>query len=291
MKKYFFILLLLSGSLACATVEKALNPGEAPTIAPLPTEAFLAPTPEAVAPEENRDLTSDIYCSSEIQAAVDAYNQAVDYDLAGDTQSAIQAYQTAIELDPEYCDAMDNLALLYRKEGNYQEAQTWYERSIAVAPDNNVSHMGLANNYMDLDEYDNALKEYNELLRINPNDPEGYYGAGRVYFSLEQYQDAIIQFKQAEELYKAQDSEYVVDAQVFIGISYVVLEEYEQGRDYLELTYPQMQNNEYVNYFLGSAYYYGESIRDDALAKQYLLRARELGIELEPELENFVNTP
>lgn len=108
---------------------------------------------------------------------------------------------------------------------------------------------------------------------------------------MEQYQDAIVQFKQAEGLYKAQDSEYVVDAQVFIGISYVVLEEYEQGRDYLELTYPQMQNNEYVNYFLGSAYYYGESIRDDALAKQYLLRARELGIELEPELENFVNTP
>ncbi len=291
MKKYLFIFLLLSGSLACATITGGISPSETPTAISVPTETPAAAPPETAPTEVNSNLTSDIYCSSDISEAVDAYNQGVEFDTAGNIDAAMQAYKTAIELDPQYCDAMDNLALLLRKKGDFEGAVDWYERSIEVAPDNSVAHMGLGNTFFDLERYDEALEQYNELLRINPEDPEGHYGAGRVLFSLEEYTDAIDRLKKAEELYKAQNSPYISDAQLLIGISYVLLEEYEQGRDYLELAYPQMPDNSYLNYFLGYAYYYGDSIRDEALAKQYLLRARELGIELEPTLENFVNTP
>ena len=291
MKKYWFLFLLLTGSLACATITGGSTPNEAPTSISVPTEIPAVATVESAPTEVNRNLTSDIYCSSDIPEAVDAYNQGVEFDTAGNIDSAIESYKAAIELDPEYCDAMDNLALVLRKTGNYEEAAAWYEKSVEVAPDNSVAHMGLANTYFDLERYDEALTQYNELLRINPEDPEGHYGAGRVHFSLEEYTDAIDRLKQAEELYKEQNSPYISDAQLLIGISYVMLEEYEQGRDYLEMAYPQMPDNSYLNYYLGYAYYYGDTIRDEALAKQYLLRARDLGIELEPTLENFVNTP
>jgi len=291
MKKLVFLSLLLVSSLACATLEKALEAGQpTPTPFVLPTvvsQQTSEPAPTDVTRREN----FDVICASEIPEAVEAYNQGVTYETAGDIASAEKAYREAIALDPNYCDAMDNLALVLRQNGNIDEAIALYENSIKIAPDNGVAHLGLANTYMELEEYDKALVEYNALGVIDPNDPEGYYGAGRVYFSKENYKDAITQFSIAEELYKAEGSAYLVDAQVYLGFSYALIDDYETGRDYLEMVYPQMQDNGYVNYFLGYCYYYGTSIRDENLAKQYLLRARDLGIDLGPELEAFVNTP
>lgn len=290
MKKLAFLSLLLVSSLACATIEKALTSGATPTPIVIPT---IAPSQTAVpiATDIIRKEESDIFCPSNVTEAVDAYNKGLTYENAGDTASAEKAYRDAIALDPNYCDAMDNLALLVRKNGNSDEAISLYENSIKVAPDNQVAHLGLANTYMELEEYDKALAEYNAILAINPENPEGYYGAGRVYFSKEDFKSAIPQFKQAEELYKAEGSSYLIDAQVYLGFSYALIDEFETGRDYLEMVYPQMQDNGYVNYFLGYCYYYGTSIRDEKLAKQYLLRARDLGIDLGSDLETFVNTP
>jgi tetratricopeptide (TPR) repeat protein len=290
MKKLFFLSLLLVISLACATIEKALNSGATPTAFIVPTE-IPQQTAVPIATDITRKEETDIHCSSSVTEAVDAYNKAVTYETAGDTSSAEKAYREALALDPNYCDAMDNLALLLRQNGNTEEAIALYENSIKIAPDNEVAHLGLANTYMGLEEYDKALVEYNALLGINPSNPEGYYGAGRVYFSKENYNEAITQFSIAEELYKAEGSAYIVDAQVYLGFSYALIDDYETGRDYLETVYPQMQDNGYVNYFLGYCYYYGTSIRDEKLAKQYLLRARDLGIDLGSELDTFVNTP
>lgn len=290
MKKLFFLSLLLVSSLACATIEKALSSGTTPTPFLVPT-AIPTKTAAPIPTDITRKAESEILCPSSITEALDAYNKAVTYENAGDTASAEKSYREAIALDPNYCDAMDNLALLLRQNGNTDEAIALYENSIKIAPTNEVAHLGLANSYMELEQYDQALAEYNALSTLNPNNPEGYYGAGRVYFSTKEYDQAIKQFKQAEELYKASGSDYLVDAQVYLGFSYALIEEYETGRDYLELVYPQMQDNGYVNYFLGYCYYYGTSIHDETLAKKYLLRARDLGVDLGSELETFVNTP
>jgi tetratricopeptide (TPR) repeat protein len=290
MKKFAFLSLFLLSSMACATIEKALDSAQTPTPFVLPT---VAPeqTAAAVPTQITRREDQDVFCPTDIAEAMAAYNQGVTFENTGDEASAIKSYRQAIELDPNYCDAMDNLAILLRKNGETDEAIRWYQASIAIAPDNEVSHLGLANAYMELEDYDKALAEYNALLDIDLNNPEGYYGAGRVYFAQADYKEAIAQFKKAEDIYIAIDSVYLVDAQTYIGFSYVLLEDYENGRTYLELVYPDMQDNSYVNYYLGQCYYYGKSIRNEPLAKLYLTRARDLGIELEPELEKFVNTP
>ncbi|MBK7450302.1 MAG: tetratricopeptide repeat protein [Anaerolineales bacterium] len=288
MKKFVFLSLLIVNSLACATLERTFGAGETPTAIIFSTPVSLATSTPLAA---TRKETSDVYCSSDVPDAVSAYNQGVTYESAGNVNAAIAAYRQAIELDPTYCDAMDNLALLLRQTDQVQEAIIWYQASIVIAPENEVSHLGLANTYMTLEQYDNALEEYNYLLKLDVNNPEGYYGAGRVYFAEENYKEAVVQFQKAEELYLATGSAYLVDAQTYSGFSYVLMQDYENGRDYLEKVYPQMQDNAYVNYYLGQCYYYGKSIYNEALAKQYLIRARDLGITLEPELEKFVNTP
>lgn len=292
MKKIAFLSLVLLSSLACATISKTFEPTQPPTLEVPSTPVVIAtgaPQDTSAPTPINRKENVDLYCPSDIEDATNAYNQGVNYEAAGDFESAITAYRQAITLDPAYCDAMDNLAYALRQTGDVEEAITWYQASIAVAPDGDVAHLGLANAYLSIDDYDNALTEYNALLKLDANNPEGYYGAGRVYFTQEKYQDALVQFQKAEELYKAEGSDYIVDAQVYIGFCHVMLKDYEAGRDMLEQVYPQMQDNAYVNYFLGQCYYYGTSIRNDELAKKYLTRARDLGVTLEPELESFIN--
>lgn len=291
MKKLAALSVLFFSSLACATIGN-LGGASTPTLTPyvMPTNPP-QPTPLSAPTDITRRENVDIVCPSDVPEAVNAYNRGIETETAGDVEGAIKSYREAIDLDPTYCDAMDNLALLFRQKGDFKEALSLYQDSVQAAPDNFVAHLGLANTYMDLEDYDKALEEYEALVKLDPADPEGYYGSGRVHFAREKYREAITQFKTAEELYKAEGSPYVADAQVFIGFSYTMLEDYVNGRDYLEPVYPQFQDNPYVNYYLGYCYYYGESIRDDALARQYLSRARDLGLELEPELENFVNTP
>jgi tetratricopeptide (TPR) repeat protein len=290
MKKYFFPAALVLGTLACATVTNLTSTQPTPAVA---TSVSIQPTiiPTATVGDIVRREDVELYCPSEIPAAAEAYNKALTFESAGDDASAEQSYREAIDLDPEYCDAMDNLALVLKRAGNYEETISLYQRSISIYPESYTAHLGLANSYARLEQYDNAIAEFETLLKLYPDDAEGYYGIGNVYFNQEKYEEAIIQFKTAEEIYKTQGSDYIVDAQANIGYSYVLLEDYVAGRDYLEMVFPYFEDDGYTNYVLGICYYYGESIRDDTLAKQYLTRARDLGFQLDSELEKFVNTP
>jgi tetratricopeptide (TPR) repeat protein len=290
MKKTFFIAVLVLCTLACATVTNLTNPQPTP-IAATPISIQPTSTPIATSETTIRREDVEIYCPSNVTAATNAFNKAAAFESAGDDVSAEKAYREAIDLDPQFCDALDNLALLLKRAGNFKDTVDLYQRSIAIHPDGYVAHLGLANTYNQLEQYENAIAEYETLTKLYPDDPEGYYGLGNVYFNQEKYEEALGQFKIAEEIYKKRDSGYIVDAQVYIGYTYVMLEDYESGRDYIELAYPDFEKNGYTNYMLGICYYYGKSIQNDPLAKLYLTRARDLGFQLDSELEKFVNTP
>ena len=290
MKKIFFNAVLVLSTLACATVTNLTNPQSTP-IAATPISIQPSSTPIATSETVIRREDVDIYCPSNVPAATDAFNKATTFESAGDDASAEQAYREAIDLDPQFCDALDNLALLLKRAGNYKDTVDLYQRSIAIYPDGYTAHLGLANTYNQLEQYDNAIAEYETLTELYPDDPEGYYGLGNVYFNQGKYEEALGQFKIAEEIYKKRDSDYIVDAQVYIGYTYVMLEDYESGRDYIEMVYPDFEKSGYTNYMLGLCYYYGKSIQNDPLAKLYFTRARDLGTQLDSELENFVNTP
>lgn len=289
MKKVLIFAVLVLSTLACATLTGGTPTQSVPT--PVPSAIQPDVQPSATIPAIDRKEDVGLYCPSAVPAAVDAYNRALDFENAGDVDSAVNSYREAIELDPEYCDAMDNLALLLKQKGNYEEAVTLYQQSIAIYPDGYVAHLGLANAYSQMEQYDKAITEYETMLKLFPDDPEGYYGLGIVYFNIGDYQNSLAQFTRAEEIYKALGSSYLPDAQVYIGYNYTMLEDYEKGRDYLELAYPFFQDSSYTNYMLGYCYFYGESIRNEPLAKQYLTLARDLGMDLEPELDTFVDQP
>jgi tetratricopeptide (TPR) repeat protein len=282
MKKYLLPLFLLLHMLACSFLTRAL---ETPTPTPVVIIPMATPTDAISRIEE------EIYCSSDITEATEAYNKGLTYETAGDYQQAIEYYQQAVELDPGFCDAMDNLGLNLKYLGRTEESIDWYLRSIEVLPTNDVAYLGLGNAYRQLENYSEAEPAYKKLIEIAPENPEGYFGLGLTYFALSQYQDSLNVLKEAERLYKKYDSPFITDAQLFIGYNYFSLDDMENAILYFELAYPAYMEDATLNYYLGFSYYTDSPVQDPVKAKEYLIKARELGYNLEPELEEFISQP
>ena len=72
------------------------------------------------------------------------FNRGLNLQMIGNLEEAKVLYEQAIEVDPWFCDAMDNLGLILRQEGDLAGAVDWYLRSIEIAPHNCVARQNLA---------------------------------------------------------------------------------------------------------------------------------------------------
>ena len=112
------------------------------------------------------------------ETAKEHYRKGLAHQENREYDAAIREYLKAIEGDPEFTDAMDNLGLVYRMAGKLDEAERWYDRSLSIRP-NNVTALGnLAVLYRFKGMSEKAVKLYKTAVEIAPQDPEPYYGLG-----------------------------------------------------------------------------------------------------------------
>lgn len=241
---------------------------------PAPTSVPAVPTDVTIRVGE-----VGILCSTEDEQARRAYNDGQQLAEQGKLEDAKRLYLQAVELDPGFCDAMDNLGRLLRSQGKVDEAISWYKRSIEVLPNNNVAHQNLAVAYTIQGKMSDAATEYQILVHIDPDNPEGYYGLGIIHLDRKQPQEAVTQLRRAEELYAKKSSPLISDARYWLGVSYYMLQKWENARNYFELVYSEMQDKPRINYFLGLCYLSPE-IYNLELAKRYFGKAQELGVDL-----------
>lgn len=259
--------------------------------APAAATPTIQPTAAATQPLNIVSLQeSPILCNSEIPEAVDAYEQASSLADAGKLAEAEAAYRQAIALDPGFCDAMDNLGVMLRRQGRVEEAIELYQQSLEVLPSNELALQNLALAYSILGENDKSRAEYEKLIAIAPLNPEGYYGLGTLQAGMGQYADAIEQFKTAAELYQTSNSPYLPDALYNIGYSNFMLDDCVAATEFLEMAYPNMREDAGINYILGVCYL-TEPPGDAEKARPYLLKAQELGVELEDALKDAAGIP
>ncbi len=245
-----------------------------------------AGTPGASSPGKNlpgidpgiksKTSQAEVICPTADEEARRLYNEAVGLEAQEKFAEAKEKYLKAIGKDPGYCDAMDNIGHLLRGEGDIGQAILWYERSIAAKPDNPVAHQDLAVAYSIRGDADKTLAEYRWLAGKYPENPEGFYGLGMTYLGLDQPRDAVKPLERAEELYRASSSPFIGDARHLLGVAYFGLKDYARAKDYLTLSYAGLENDADVNYLLGLCYL-DPSIKDTGKAREYLLKARQLG--------------
>jgi len=148
-----------------------------------------------------------------IQARVELYKH-------GNVQNAIRLFTKALELDPRFVEAMDDLGTCYRRTGEYEKAIECYKRSIAIFPKGAFAHQNMAVAYGLQKKYELAISEYNIVKEIDPSDPESFYGISEVSIKKGDYSTAIFNAKVAIRLYQEAKSPLLGDAEQLLATAY-----------------------------------------------------------------------
>jgi Flp pilus assembly protein TadD len=237
--------------------------------------------------ETSSQMTEDLVCGSGDNSAVGYYNRALRMQQSGDWDEAKTLYSQAIEIDPDFCDAMDNLGLILRKEGDVAGAIEWYLRSIDLAPHNTTARQNLAVAYDIQGNTSLAIEQYEAIMDIDPRNPESYYGLASIYMDQERYEEAVPLFRKAVEWYEVSGSFWVRDAYHGLGISLAAIDECEEAVENLDRVYDEFIYDPWVNYNLGYCYL-SEPLYDAELADLYIARASFLGMELPEDIWSYL---
>jgi len=235
---------------------------------------------------DTKILYEKMYCKTKNEEAMKLYNNGFFLTKSGNIEEAIKSYRKAIEIDENYCDAMDNLGLLLRKQNKIDEAILWYKKSIEIFPKNSVSHNNLAVAYSIKGSFNEAISEFKVMINIDPNNPEGYYGLGGAYQSINEHKKAIDNLKTAEQLYTKESSPLVSDARYRLGISFFRIKDYPMSINYIKQVYPEHANEPLANYILGTSYLISNDLTE---GKKYLTKAQELGMKIPEDLAKKLN--
>lgn len=222
-----------------------------------------------------------MYCDTEDTTAALLFHLGALLERSGDLDSAHACYLLAIEADSGYCDAMDNLGRLCRARGNYDEAEYWYRRSLAILPDNDVAILNLATCFRIVHQLDSALIYFQMLNVLHPLDPEGNYGLGSCYLALGDYARAVDYLSKAEEVYREQNSPWIVDAWTQLAFGYLNLDSLNQSFRFATLTYQADSTSVIANYALGIYYTLSDNKNLD-LAHRHFRVARDRGMPIPP---------
>ena len=89
---------------------------------------------------------------------------------AGDYTNAVKGYEAVITQDPNYAPAYNGLGLVYRTLGEDLNDVAWFFKSaLDIDPNYLEACENLANTYYDLRDFDKAEKYFLKALSFNPD--------------------------------------------------------------------------------------------------------------------------
>lgn len=224
--------------------------------------------------------TNKLFCPPSSPKALNYFQRAYKFQEAQQQAKAIEYYMLALEEAPRFCDAMDNVGLLYRQQGNIAVAISWYEKSLGIFPRNPLAYQNLAVAYRVLKKYDKAEEYFKTLKEIDAQNPEAYYGLGSLYYvDLKEYSKALPELKKAEEIYAKQKSSLIIDTQYLLAFVTYELKDFVGAMAYFEKIYSQKDNDPLVNAYYGLSCLFSRENKNLSLAKKLIKKAQRQGVE------------
>jgi len=164
------------------------------------------------------------------------------YKEAGKNEDSIQEFKQALQLDPEYFNALSELALVYEnlgrpeeaeeahkeaikskssywrgysrlgyfhyKYGRNAEAEKMFRRSTELMIENVLDYNNLIAVYFQLGQDDSATAMFEKSIAIKPN-ADAYSNMGTIYFFQRRYADALAMLEEAIELGGGKDTHVI----------------------------------------------------------------------------------
>jgi len=100
--------------------------------------------------------------------------------MQGDLERAMMSFCQAIELNPKYSPAYNNLGLVLRNTNRLNEAEACFRRAIELSPDDPYAYNNLGLVLMDLDYLGKAEDCFRHAIELSPHQPEFYNNLGTV---------------------------------------------------------------------------------------------------------------
>lgn len=199
----------------------------------------------------------------------DVYQELKDY------QSAKAAYEMALDINPNYINALNNLGNTYVQMGQLKGAILLFEKVLGISPKDFFAHLNLGVVYSRLENYSKAIEFYEKAIRINPKDAQAYFQLGFIYELKGQPQKAVENYQKTVQL-KPDDEE----AYYNLGNVYARLNQNDKAIDsYLKTV---DINPGHVNAFVNLSILYSRE-KDFEKAIKYCDEARVLGWDVPKE--------
>ena len=115
------------------------------------------------------------------QEAVDCYNRGTLLYGQGDFKGAISQFTKAIDLEPAYAEAYNNLGIAHSALGELPEAIGNFKKALELNPTDAVAHINLGNAYNQGEDYACAILAFTHALDITPEFAEAHNGLGLAY--------------------------------------------------------------------------------------------------------------
>lgn len=129
------------------------------------------------------------------------------YAALGETENAQQAYEEATRIDPNYEEALYNLAE-FHKGTDLRKAVELLERAIQIDPDYALAHQSLGKVYHHLEDFIRADYHYRRSLEIDPADYWSNLYLANFLGVQRKYDEAAEMYRRAMMLHPELDSSY-----------------------------------------------------------------------------------
>jgi cytochrome c-type biogenesis protein CcmH/NrfG len=130
--------------------------------------------------------------------AVDELHRA--YDARGDVEKAQQHLQKAIEISPNFEEALNNLGTYYYRDGRFDTAANLFQRALKANPNSFAAQVNLGGALLSLGDYPRALDENLKALGMRSDDALAQAQTGETLFYLMRYDEAIMHLEKARQL-------------------------------------------------------------------------------------------
>jgi tetratricopeptide (TPR) repeat protein len=169
----------------------------------------------------------------------------------GDLPRAANAYTTALQLKPDYPEALLGLAQVRHAQGDREGALATVEQALAIRSSYAEAHLFKGKVLQELARYDAALAAYDASINANGNLAESRYWRGVLHIRNNNFDDAVRDLSRAVQI-----QPIFPEAHYWLGRAYFAQGQAEQAQNAFRRAIEQ--NNQFVE----ALFYSGQAAED-----------------------------